>query len=303
MKINFLLSNLPSGLNKSALILSLVLLFIVSIFSCGKDTMERNSENQFGYTPPDYPEKPAGRYLKSIYLNDLGMGTAGTKVEFEYDEKNYVQSYLLRAFDHNDITGFVWLEYDINGNAKKIRLLTHDSTLKQYDNIEYDLEGRFTKISTYQKSDGNENFELSYFSEFMYPSVDTIVEYHYIRYNNFEMPHKSLFLLDSSGNVFRKMNFRFEEKYPYSERENYFTKRQRINEHHDLPKYYLSIYGISMEMVLSSNTLTGFQSFTYEQDSIKVPLGEPSIMPFEYDEKWFPISQDGVYFFYYTDFE
>ena len=99
------------------------------------------------------------------------------------------------------------------------------------------------------------------------------------------------------------MNFRVEEQYPYNERENYFTPKQRIIEHHGLPKYYLSLHGISLDIILSSNTLTGFQSFSYKNDSIRVPYGEPRYFLFEYDDDEYPVSQDGLYFYYYEDYD
>jgi hypothetical protein len=303
MKIDLWVLQLFSDFNKRAFTLGFVLLLVVSIFSCRKDTLEQNPESHFSYAQPDYPEKPAGRYLKSIYLEDLGMGTSGTKVEFDYDKKKYVQSYLFRDFDHNQLAGFVLFEYDIKGNATRIKLLAPDSTLRKYDDIEYDSQGRFTKISTYEQSLENENFELSFFNEFVYPSVDSIIQYGYIRHYNFEMPGKMLYLRDSSGNVFRRICFRFEEQYPYSETENYFTNKHRIFEHHGIPKYYLPIGGISLVEILSSNTLNGFQSFTYEDDSIKVPNGEPRCFNLEHDTDGYPVSEDGLFFYYYEDFD
>lgn len=118
-----------SYLNNRVLIMSFFLLLSASIVSCRKDRLEQNPENQFNYIPPDYPEKPSGRYLKSIYVEGPGMGTSGTKVEFEYDKKKYVQSYIFRGFDSNDIAGTTLLEYDIYGNAIRIKLL--DRSVKE----------------------------------------------------------------------------------------------------------------------------------------------------------------------------
>jgi hypothetical protein len=276
---------------------------MASIVSCRKDRLEQNPKTQFNYIPPDYPKKPSGRYLKSIYVEDPGMGLSGTKVEFEYDKKNYVQSYIFRGFDNNDIAGITLLEYDIMGNAIRIKLLNSDSSFLRYDDIEYDIHGRFTKISTYEKSDENEIFELSYFNEYFYPSADSIIEYRYIRYYNFEMPHKTVFLLDSVGNVFQQINFNFEAEYPYSSNEYYFANNRRIFDHHGLPKYYVSIIGFSLKEILSSNTLTGYQYFTYQNDNMKIPLGDTAFIYFEYDNLGFPVSRGNIYFYHYDAFE
>ena len=231
------------------------------------------------------------------------MGTSGTKVEFEYDKKKYVKSYIFRGFDSNDIAGTTLLEYDIYGNAIRIKLLDPDSSILKYDDIEYDLNGRFTKISTYEKSDENEIFELKHFNEYFYPTTDSIIEYIYIRYNNFELPHKTVFLLDSARNVIQKINYRFEAEYPYSRSEYYFTNNRRIFNHHCLPKYYVATIGFSLVEILSSNTLTGYQNFTYQNDSIYIPLGDTTIINFEFDNLGFPVSRGNIYFYHYEAFE
>lgn len=279
------------------------LLIVATFISCHKEKLDHDNENQFTYVPPNYPEKPLGRYLKSVFVEDPGLGTSGTKVEFEYDEKRYVQSYIFRGFDSNEIAGITLIEYDIIGNATRIKLLNPDSSLLKYDDIEYDIQERFTKISLYERSEEPEAFELISFREYLYPSADSIIEYGYIRHYDFEMPHKKVFLLDSAGNVSQVMCYRFEAEYPYSCSEYYFSSNPTIFGHHRLPKYYVPIPGFQLETVLSSNTLTGYQYFTYQNDSVKIPLGDTAFINFEYDNLGFPVSRGNIYFYHYEDFE
>lgn len=292
-----------TAFNNVVLFQIFVLLLLVSFISCRKENIDQVPENPFSFEQPDYPKKPAGRYLQHIIFEHPGDGYSGTKMAFTYDEKNYVQSYLIRDLDQNQIIGYTTHEYDILGNATLIKHFNQDTILIGYQNVEWDLSGRFTKISNYEKSNDSDEFSLTKFTEYEYVLPDSIIERRYIEHYNFELTHTNIFLVDSAGNIVEKIKYFLDETYPYAADEFCYSNNKRIFEHQDLPLYRTSVVGFGLTERLSNNTQISYRYFTFENDTVKVPLGDATQILFEYDEFGYPESRSNMFYYYYEDLE
>ncbi|MGQ7871417.1 hypothetical protein [Sunxiuqinia sp. sy24] len=287
--------------------LPLIMLLLLVLISCDKEAPEIEKEDIYAYEEPNYPIKESGRFLKSIYykypeINDSSYPfESGIKVEFFYNYKNYVDNFKVYGFGADSEGRVVKIEYNIQGLVNRIKYFSLDSTITSYELFEYDSFKRLLKISNYEQKEEHSNYVLVNFSDFKYPSNDTIIQCRYAQYDNFERAHKEYYIYSQERNIKEKYYYRYGAEYPYLSSEFFYNDKKRPFENLDLPMYEIAYDKFELSEVLSTNHQTSFQGYSYDNDGEKVEIGEAQNFNYKYDDLGFPISRDESIYYNYID--
>ncbi|WP_163714593.1 hypothetical protein [Mangrovibacterium lignilyticum] len=287
--------------------LPLIVLLLGLLISCEKEAPEIETEDIYAYEEPNYPMKQGGRFLRSIYYNYPEINNldypfeSGTKVEFFYNSKNYVDYFKVYGFGANSEGRVVKIEYNIQGLVNRIKYFSLDSTIIAYELFKYDSSKRLLKISNYEQKEEHNNYELVNYSDFKYPSNDTIIQYMYAQYDNFEQAHKEVYIYSLERNIKEKYNYKYRSEHPYLSSEFFYNDKKRPFENLDLPIYEIAYDKFGLSEVFSTNHQVGFQSYSYDNDGVKVEVGGTQIFDYKYDDLGFPISRDESIYYGYID--
>ena len=287
---------------------SVILLIIFT--ACDKDIPYDLQDDLYNYVEPDYPQNLEGRYLSYIYIEAPDIPNppfqSGKKVEFVYDNKNYVDHILIYGDNDEEQGREINIDYNVDGSVKRIKYYNNENAvITSYEQFEYDVLGRLFKFERFDKQDNSDLFDKKTMDIFYYPSNDTIIQMRYGEFYNFEDPFKDVYIKDENGNVREKVNYSNDENsiYPTSSTDYIYDDKKRIFENLDLPYYRINYDSFQLYEIFSNNNWIGSQAYSYDYDGTKIPFGELQTMNFEYDELGFPVSRNELIFYYYVDLD
>jgi hypothetical protein len=257
------------------------LLLIVVGCSEKEGELIENQEYYSDYTEPDYPAKESGKYISSLHLDVSihmgGNGTSeinmleGTKVMFNYNQKNYVKTIELFG-DNNQLYRTKEVEYNNHGKAYRIKNINVNKGIDSYIKFEYDSFDRLVKMGFYENTNSNNIFELSNLSEFEYPSEDTIVKYFPQKSNNFKRSNYIKYVLDSIGNITYELYYVKGSGLPYITGYLY-SDNHRLYSETGLPNFDFP-WGVSDNETFSKTALLGSQKYKYISKDEFLPVGD-----------------------------
>lgn len=292
------------------------LLFIIGVLlilfsSCKKENLEDEFYELHNYSKPNYPAKPAGRYLIYIYdsvpeLPNQSINS-GKTAEFIYDNKNYVEQIIIYINSGETISRNIRIEYNIDGQVTKIKYYNSDDILLSFESFAYDNAGRLSSSELNNVDVSNATIEAITLDEFIYYGNDSIIRLRNGKY--FYGAFKDLHILDDNKNVIHIYYYDNKNSiYPTTSVEYSYDNNSKIIENLNLPIYnnhldvgYYRIFNIGE--VFSTNNQTSSQSYSYENDGSATPFGELHTNEYVYDELGYPVSKNNRTYYYYTDLE
>ena len=296
------------NLNLNSLLLYILLAMVFS--SCEEEEPKEKIDYLKLYNEPNYPKKATGRFLKIIEYQYPALPTEsdfpfedGIKVEFFYNSKNYVDYFKVYGFQADTVRRVVRIEYNISGLVSRIKYFDQDSTITGFELFEYNAQWKLTRISKYERTEDQMAYELASFSKFTYPAADKIEELRYGKYNKFIEPFRDVYSYDEKGNIKEVLNYAYDTPTPYSSWEYYYNDKKSPFENLGLPVYEIEYDHFERSEVFSKNHTIGYQAYTYENSSVKVPFGEKQMFEMVYDSLDFPVSRNDSIFYNYVDLE
>lgn len=292
------------------------LLFIIGIIlilfsSCKKENPEDEFYELYNYSKPNYPKKPAGRYLIYMYdsvpdLPNLMYGS-GKTLEFVYDNKNYVDQMIIYSNGGETILRRIEIEYDVDGQVTKMKYYNSGDILLNFASFTYDNLGRLSTFEFHNVDVNNETIETITLDEFIYHGKDSITQLRYGKY--FNGSFKDLHILDDNKNVIH--TYYYDNKnsiYPTTSVEYEYDNNAKMIGNLGLPIYHNYLDGISYHIfnigdVFSTNNQTSCQFYSYENDGSSTSNGELHTNEYVYDDLGYPISNNNRTFYYYSDFD
>src|ERR1035437_2923584 len=108
-----------------------ILFFLILVFTlagCKVEDTKPKVDYLALYVQPDYPKKPAGRFLKDITYQYPPLPAvlnlpfqSGIKVELFFNTKNYVDYFKIYRFGADSVGRVVRVEYNITGLVSRIK--------------------------------------------------------------------------------------------------------------------------------------------------------------------------------------
>lgn len=291
--------------------LFLFLLLSVLLAACTEEEPKEKIDYLKLYNEPKYPKKAAGRFLKTIASQfpsvpgEVTMGfEEGKKVEFFYNDRNYVDYFKIYDQQPDTAARLVKVEYNEPGLVARIKYFNLDSTIVSFELFEYNAQRQLTRISTYVLAADLVNYELASYNKFSYGIVDQLAKIDELRYEksrNFDRPVKDTYLYNDQGNVKEKLNYEYDTQTPYASTEFIYNDKKKPLENMGLPVYEMNFDDFQLAEIFSKNHMIGWQSYSYESSAVKVAVGDTLMFKMVYDSLDYPISKNDSIFYRYID--